>query len=84
MSCAVPSNVVVEHEMLAAGGPIASANPSLLVPRYQAIYQQYTLSGNANAAANAIGQLYGQHEITGGGIPYADYYGGAYDSSVGH
>lgn len=81
------NNVAVEREILAAGGPdigVASANPSLLVPQYQAIYQQYTLSGDANGAVNAIGQIYGQHEITGGGVPYADYYGGAYDRRFGH
>lgn len=81
------NNVAVERDILAGGGPdigIASANPSLLGPQYQAIYQQYTLSGDANTAVNAIGRLYGQHEITGGGVPYADYYGGAYDRSFSH
>jgi hypothetical protein len=81
------NNISVQHEILAAGGPdigVASASPYVLVPQYQAIYQQYTISGDANTAVNAIGQIYGQHEITGGGIPYADYYGGAYDRSFGH
>ncbi|GFZ89423.1 hypothetical protein [Dyella caseinilytica] len=81
------NNVKVQQEILAAGGldiGIASANPSLLIPQYQAIYQQYVVSGDANTAVNAIAQLYGKHEITGGGIPYADYYGGYYDQHFGH
>ncbi|GGA15074.1 hypothetical protein [Dyella caseinilytica] len=80
------NNVTVEHEIFFASGPdigIASANPSLLVPQYQAIYQQYVLSGDANTAVNAIGKLYGQHEITGG-VPYTDYYGGDYDRRFSH
>ncbi|GGA15087.1 hypothetical protein [Dyella caseinilytica] len=81
------NNVKAQQEILVAGGldiGISSANPSLLVPQYQAICQQYVLSGDANTAVNAIGKLYGQHEITGGGVPYTDYCGGDYDRRFGH
>lgn len=81
------ANVTAQQEILAAGGPdigIASARPMRMGPQYQAIYQQYVVDGDANKAVGAIGQLYGQNEITGHGIPYADYYGNNYDDRFMH
>lgn len=77
------NNYRVRDEIMAAGGDdIGIAGNATNHPSYAAVYAQYQKDGDAEAAAYAIGAIFGQGERTSTTQqPYADYYGGWYDKT---
>lgn len=78
-------NLDVRREVLAAGGPdIGLPGDPANHAGYIAAYEQYLKDGDVEKAASAIGQVFGQGEVTSTtGQTYADYYGGWYDDTFG-
>ncbi|WP_035058453.1 hypothetical protein [Andreprevotia chitinilytica] len=79
-------NIEVQREILAnAGIDIELAGSRGNHAGYNAAYDRYKRNGNATAAKNAIGQIYGRGEINSiTHEPYADYYGNEYDRRYGN
>ena len=75
------NNIKVQREILANGGPnIGIAGNGANHATYNAAYDDFVESGDANAARKAIGRRFCGSEITSNtGQSYADYYGGWYD-----
>ena len=77
------NNIKVQSEIIANGGPdIGIAGNGSNHTAYNAAYDKLLKDGNADAARQAIGAQFGKGEITSNtNQPYADYYGGWYDSA---
>jgi type VI secretion system secreted protein VgrG len=83
---ATMNNIKVRREILANGGQdIGIAGNSANQPAYNTAYDTFVKDGNANAARKAIGDKFGEGEITSNTHqPYAEYYGSYYDKYVAH
>lgn len=77
------SNIRAEREILQHGGTdIGIAGDVNNAKAYNAAYNHYIKTGNADQARNAIGTIYGRSEHTSNTHQaYAEYYGGFYDST---
>jgi len=77
------SNIRVQREILARGGPdigIAGGDPVKNSPAYNAAYNQFLKDGNVVKARDAIGSIFGSGErASTTGQLYKDYYGSFYD-----
>jgi type VI secretion system secreted protein VgrG len=81
---ATMKNIQVQREIKANGGPdIGLAGNSNNHGAYNAAYDQYLKDGNAGAARDKIGSIFGNGErVSGPTNPtYNDYYGGWYDQA---
>ncbi len=80
---ATMNNIKVQREILSSGGPdIGIAGNGANHAAYNAAYDQFLKNGDAVTARKAIGAKFGSAEVTSNtGQPYADYYGGWYDSA---
>lgn len=79
---ATMKNIEVQREIVKNGGPdIGIAGNPANHPKYNAAYDQYLKDGNAGAARDKIGQIFGNGErVSGPTNPtYNEYYGGWYD-----
>jgi type VI secretion system secreted protein VgrG len=77
------NNIKVQREILAHGGPdIGIAGNPANHAAYLKAYDQMLKDGNAAAARDAIGTVFGAGEKTSTTLqPYADYYGGWYEQT---
>ena len=78
---ATMENIRVQREILASGGPdIGIAGNWANHGEYNAAYDEFLRTGDATAARERIGQIFGNNEVTSTtGQTYAEYYGGWYD-----
>jgi type VI secretion system secreted protein VgrG len=81
---ATMNNIKVRREIRANGGPdIGIAGNPKNQPAYNKAYDKYLKDGDAGAARNAIGAIYGAGEKTSNtNQPYANYYGSWYDNNI--
>jgi type VI secretion system secreted protein VgrG len=85
---ATMKNIQVQREIYANSGKsidIGIAGNAANHPSYNAAYDQYLKDGNASAARDKVGQIFGNGErVSGPNNPtYNEYYGGWYDSVYG-
>jgi len=84
---ATVSNIQTQREITANGGPdIGIAGNAANQPAYNAAYDQYLKTGNAQQANQTIGSIYGNGEqasvpSNGKTVSYNQYYGDWYDSA---
>ncbi|SFD81051.1 DUF4150 domain-containing protein [Paracidovorax konjaci] len=81
---AAMKNIEVQREIIKNGGPdIGIAGNSANHGAYNGAFDQYVKDGNAAAARDSMGKVFGQGEITSTTKqPYADYYGDWYDQNI--
>ena len=77
------NNIKVQREITANGGPdIGVAGNGANHAAYNKAYDQFLKDGNAAAARQSIGSVFGKGEITSTTKQsYANYYGGWYDKA---
>ncbi|WP_341645979.1 DUF4150 domain-containing protein [Thauera sp. SDU_THAU2] len=82
---ATMKNIQVQREILANGGPdIGIAGTPANHAGYNAAYDAYLKTGDASAARQSIGNIFGSGEQTSTtGQTYSDYYGSWYDKTYG-
>jgi hypothetical protein len=80
------SNIRAQREILRNGGQdIGIAGNPANQKAYNAAYDKYLKDGDAAAARDTIGSIYGNGEHTSTtGQSYNDYYGSYYDKAYGH
>ena len=73
--------IELQRDIIAHGGPQFGVNCNQEnLGYYNSTYDTMLVDGNRNAARQAIGERYKDHEIaSGGGVTYGEYYGGWYD-----
>ncbi|WP_354384636.1 DUF4150 domain-containing protein [Paracidovorax avenae] len=81
---ATMKNIEVQREVLANGGPnIGIAGDPANHAAYNTAYDQYLVDGNAAAARDNMGKVFGSGELTSTTKqPYANYYGDWYDQKI--
>lgn len=82
---ATMKNIQIQREILANGGPdIGIAGTPANHAGYNAAYDAYLKTGDASAARQSIGTIFGSGEQTSTtGQTYSDYYGSWYDKTYG-
>ncbi|CAM3385979.1 hypothetical protein [Burkholderia ubonensis] len=77
------NNIKARREILANGGQdIGISGNSANHASYNKAYDQFLLDGDADAARRAIGEQFGEGELTSNTRqPYAEYYGNWYDAN---
>ncbi|GGP22194.1 hypothetical protein [Silvimonas iriomotensis] len=86
---ATMNNILVQRDVLNHGGPdIGIAGNAANAPAYNAAYDQYLKTGDISSTRSAIGQIYGNGEISsvssnGARVNYRTYYGNWYEANFG-